>query len=111
MFSDMMRGQRFCELIFTNAAYVEQAMPHLAKVGLNAMKGAKRLNAEVGHVVCELHDGILKEYTDVGEEKKMMARVKGLGSLPFYFTIIKVTYTDGFEGFSYRMRLTIVRPI
>ncbi len=109
MFSDAMRGQRFCELIFSSAAYVEQAIPHLAKVGLHPTKAAKRLNAEVGRVVCEVRDGILKEYSDVGGEKKVMVHLKGIGLTPFYLTVIKVVYTDEHEGFSYRVRSTILR--
>lgn len=106
---EIMLGQHFRELVFANEAHVEKAFPHLAKVGLHPMKAAKRLNAEMGRVVCEVRDGILKDYTDVSKEKKVMVHVKGVGLTPFFFTIIKVVYADGYEGFSYRVRSTVIR--
>lgn len=105
--AEAMKGTFFEEYIFETEEHVHQVMPHLCKVELNPKKATKRLNTHIGRVVGQIHKGFLANYEEVSPERKQTFKLKGVGERIFFYTTIKVRYTDGFEGFTYRLRVPL----
>ena len=100
-----MIGTRFNEMICQEMGHLTLRIRYLGRSEMDPFKAAKKVNEKVGSVVCEMHDGILVAYDEVGPEQSIV--VKKLERIPTYITPLKVKYADGHEGYTYLCRFVV----
>ena len=100
-----MIGTRFNEMICKEMTHLTLLIRYLGRSEMDPFKAAKKVNEKVGKVVCEMHDGTLIAYDEIGPEQSII--VKKLERIPTYITLLKVKYVDGREGYTYRCRFVV----